>query len=58
MFGTPGYGGQMGYADPKYKLGIGFTSNYLSMTGLKDHRYLFLERAIYDVLENLNENKI
>ena len=48
----------MGYADPKYKLGIGFTSNYLSMTGLKDHRYLFLERAIYDVLENLNENKI
>ena len=57
MFGTPGFGGQMGYADPKYKVGIGFTSNYLSETGMKDHRYLFLERAIYDVLDEVNDNK-
>ena len=52
MFGAPGLGGQMGYADPKYKLGIGFTSNYLSMTGLKDHRYSLLEEAVYQSLED------
>ena len=53
MFGTPGYGGQIGYADPKHKVGLGFASNYLSMTGLKDHRYLQLEKAVYDVLDKL-----
>ena len=54
MFGTPGAGGQMGYADPKYKVGIGFASNYLSTTGFKDHRYSQLEKAVYDVLDKLN----
>ena len=54
MFGAPGMGGQMGYADPKYKLAIGYTSNYCSMTGLKGHRYEILEKAIYNSLEKLN----
>ena len=43
----------MGYADPQHKLGIGFTSNYLSLTGLKDHRYLSLEKAIYNTLDDV-----
>lgn len=29
MFGAPGYGGQVGYVDPNYKLGYGFVSRYM-----------------------------
>lgn len=53
MFGTPGLGGQMGYADPTYNLGIGYLSNYLSITGQKDHRYSQIENAIYKCVEKL-----
>ena len=55
-FGTPGLGGQIGFADPKNKLGVGFTSNYYSMTGTKDHRFLFLESAIYKVIRKMEED--
>ena len=55
MFGTPGTGGQMGYADPAHKLGIGFTSNYISSMGLKDFRYRAIEKAIYQCLDNITK---
>jgi CubicO group peptidase (beta-lactamase class C family) len=55
MFGTPGAGGQMGYADPANKLGIGFASNYHSSMGLRDLRFRALEKAIYDCVDKINK---
>jgi CubicO group peptidase (beta-lactamase class C family) len=49
MFGTPGAGGQMGYADPTYKLGIGYVTNYHGTMPLSNFKNL--ETVIYDIAD-------
>ncbi|PIK39536.1 putative beta-lactamase domain-containing protein 2 [Apostichopus japonicus] len=35
LFGAPGAGGQIGYADPNNKIGYGFVSRYMSTLGIQ-----------------------
>ena len=52
MFGHPGYGGQIAYADPTNKLGIAYLTNYVSVYGDgNDPRFLDLQSAFYRNLE-------
>ena len=54
MFGHPGMGGQIGYADPGMKLGWSYLSNHFSMYGLADEpSTLELQDAMYDCALNL-----
>ncbi|KAJ8049436.1 Beta-lactamase domain-containing protein 2 [Holothuria leucospilota] len=48
MFGAPGYGGQVGYADPNYNLGYGFVSRYDAPMGLQmnDPRFQRLRESV------------
>lgn len=55
MFGTPGYGGQMGFADDKHKLGWAYITNYLNPAAfIDDPAYIILERAMYQAVQNLH----
>ena len=56
-FGTPGFGGQMVYADPKYKLGWAFLTNHLSLR-LFDHvNYVRLTDAMFKAANKIEEKK-
>lgn len=51
MFGQPGAGGQMGYADAVNKAGVAFITNYFSPFAINnDFRFVPLEKAFYDCL--------
>ena len=55
IFGAPGMGSQIGKCDPKHKLGIAFLTNHHTIYGFGDDpRYLEIEKAIYDTLDNLD----
>ena len=59
MFGAPGAGGQMGYADPQHKLGIAFLTNYMSIFAIGDDpRYVELEHAIYKCVRELSGEEL
>ena len=53
MFGTPGYGGQIGYGDLEHNLGFAYLTNNLCFYEIGDNpRFLKLEKAMYEcVLE-------
>ena len=52
MYGHPGYGGQMAYADPTNRLGIAYLTNYVSVYPAgTDPRFKDLERAVYRNLD-------
>lgn len=53
IFGAAGYGGQVGYADPTYKLGYGFLSRYNSPMGfqLQDPRFKRLQESVLKAIE-------
>lgn len=55
LFGAPGYGGQMGYADPNNNLGIGFISRYMSPSAFKfeDQRI----KSLYESVQRIVEKK-
>ena len=58
MIGTPGAGGQMGYADIEKGLGWAYLTNYHSLYAIGDDpRYLALEKAIYESLEDVEKNR-
>ena len=55
MFGTPGYGGQMAYGDTENKLGWAYLTNYANPAAVGDDpRYLVLEKAMYESVNNLS----
>ncbi|XP_072174855.1 beta-lactamase domain-containing protein 2-like isoform X3 [Diadema setosum] len=54
IFGHPGAGGQVAFADPRYQLGFAFTSRCASPFGLGDDpRYLSLQRAMYKCVKRI-----
>lgn len=56
-FGHDGFGGQAGFADPTYKAGYGFVTNYL-IAGEEEHaRWKALVKASRKVLES-NQNRV
>ena len=57
MFGTPGFGGQVGYGDTDHALGWGYVTNYCDLTAgqADDHRYLVLQTAIYNSVISLEK---
>ncbi len=56
MFGAPGAGGQMGYADPEHHLGWAYLTNYQSIYAIGDDpRYLALESAMYECVVNIEK---
>ena len=52
VFGTPGYGGQMGYGDLKYHLGWGYLTNH-HMMSIEGDVYMELWNAMYDTVFQL-----
>ena len=52
VFGTPGYGGQMGYGDLKYHLGWGYLTNH-HMMSMETDVYKELWNAMYDTVFQL-----
>ena len=57
MVGTPGTGGQMAYADVEKGLGWAYLTNYHSLYAIGDDtRYLALEKAMYDALEEVENS--
>ncbi|CAD5115210.1 DgyrCDS4203 [Dimorphilus gyrociliatus] len=58
IFGTPGAGGQMVYADPKANLGWAFLNNDCKIYAFgEDPRYKKVEKAIYETLETINNKR-
>ncbi len=56
MFGHPGAGGQMAYADPESELGWAYLTNHMSAYGFGDYiRYLELEEAVYKALGQMQK---
>ena len=54
IFGTPGWGGQMGYGDLQYQLGYAYLTNYLSQYSMGDDPlFLKLQKAVYEVVSKL-----
>ncbi|XP_071852274.1 beta-lactamase domain-containing protein 2-like [Apostichopus japonicus] len=53
LFGSPGAGGQVGYADPNNKLGYGFISRYMSPMGMQFHdpRIIYLQESVLRAIE-------
>ena len=52
IFGSIGLGGQMAWADPKYKLGWAYVTNHFTQkTDNMDRRYITLYEALYDVIQ-------
>ena len=49
-FGTPGFGGSFGFADPETGLGFGYTMNRMSGQFYDDPREKALRDAIYRCL--------
>ncbi len=57
MFGHPGAGGQMAYADPEGELGWTYLTNHMSVYGGGDYiRYLELEEAMYKALDQMRKS--
>lgn len=51
-YGHPGYGGQMGFADVKNKVGMAYLTNDLSVYGLgNDPKFIALQTEFYKALE-------
>ncbi|ELU10516.1 hypothetical protein CAPTEDRAFT_156512 [Capitella teleta] len=49
LFGAPGHGGQVAYADPEFHLGWAHVTNHPSVFAMGDDpKYLRLEKAIYE----------
>ena len=55
--GHTGHGGQVAMADLTNSLGLSYLTNFISIYGMGDDpRYLDLERATYECLENYLES--
>ena len=56
VFGHAGVGGQLGAADPYYKLGWGYCTNYTNPIALfsVDHRYQALQDAMQECVRALH----
>ena len=58
MFGAPGHGGQMGFADPKNKIGIGFLTNHLRIYNpATDPRFHTALDALYESIKKIEAKK-
>ena len=57
MFGTMGYGGQMGFGDMKHQLGFAFLTNYLGYHLIEDPRYVVLKEAMYQVVRDIKAQR-
>ncbi|XP_064642314.1 beta-lactamase domain-containing protein 2-like isoform X2 [Lineus longissimus] len=58
MFGTPGFGGQMGHGDPKKQIGLGFLTNHLrTYIVVSDPRTQSLFKAVYSSVKKMEETK-
>ena len=56
MFGAPGAGGQMGYADADHHIGWAYLTNFHSIYAIGDDpKYLALERAIYECVQDIEK---
>lgn len=57
IFGAPGAGGQIGYADPNNKVGYGFVSRYMSPMGLQmiDPRIKHLKASVENAVRKLKK---
>ncbi len=54
MFGNPGIGGQMAFADPERKLGWTYLTNHMSLYVFGDYPlYLDLQDAMYKALDKI-----
>ena len=51
MFGAPGAGGQMAYADPEHQLGWAYLTNHMSLNDIGDDpRHLALQKVMYEAV--------
>jgi CubicO group peptidase (beta-lactamase class C family) len=50
-FGSPGFGGSIGFCDPELPLGYAYTPNLLIMGQGRDPRELPLRQAVYDCIK-------
>jgi CubicO group peptidase (beta-lactamase class C family) len=50
-FGSPGFGGSIGFADPELELGYAYAPNLLILGQGKDPRETVLRKALYGCLE-------
>jgi CubicO group peptidase (beta-lactamase class C family) len=58
MFGATGYGGQMGYGDPKKLIGLGLLTNHLLIYHTDtDPRIQTLFKAVYSSVKKIEESK-
>ena len=57
MFGTMGYGGQMGFGDVEQRLGFAFLTNYLGYHLIEDPRYIVLKQAMYQVVSDIKAKR-
>ena len=55
MFGHPGFGGQMGIADRKNNLGIGYLTNNLATYALIGRPYTNVKDALYECLKQIQD---
>lgn len=52
MFGHPGYGGQMAFADVHNEVGMAYVTNYLSIYAFgNDPNFLDLQRVFYECFD-------
>ncbi|XP_071852769.1 beta-lactamase domain-containing protein 2-like [Apostichopus japonicus] len=57
LFGAPGAGGQVAYADPNNKIGYGFVSRYMSPMGIQmmDPRFINLKESVLRAVKKVDD---
>lgn len=56
MFGSPGYGVQIGLADPTVKVGFSYVTNTIRSTINGDDRWRRLIDAVYKALDDIEKS--
>lgn len=57
-FGSPGFGGSIGFCDPDLELGYAYTPNLLIMGQGRDARELPLRKALYTCIKHTENNSL